>query len=323
MILVVFDMISAKYLMYDSLLHHIRHDLEVYGPRNNAGWMSPKVRVSIWQYSFKLLYLKRGKAYLKPYIVDSWLSVGHLGHLLPFLRRHLSLFRFLEVFVKGEPHTHPSAREWRLKKWAWRWRVSKLGLRLTSRTGGWGWWRWWPPHYPRCQPEHGGKPLLKIKVEHFLDIHRGRFEFKYAPLMLAFIPPPPLEWECPCPPWPWLPWEWPWPPWLCSLWEWPWCEWPWSWDEQLLPPWEWAWLKAHIPTRFTSKPPTDTGCTRQQLIKEHKITHQRSRLNISSQLETSVPWLHTDRQHVCVYIRRIQHTGDWLNKDKKRNDHQK
>lgn len=205
----------------------------------------------------------------------------HVSHLLPFLKRRLSLSRFLVVFVKGEPHTHPSAKEWRLKKWAWRWRVSKLGLRLTSRTGGWGWWRWWPPHYPRCQPEHGGKPLLKIKDEHFLDIHRGNFKWKYTPLMLAFIPPPPLEWECPCPPWPWLPWEWPWPPWLCSLWEWPWCEWPWSWDEQLLPPWEWAWLKAHIPTRLTSKPPTDTGCTRQQFIKEHKIRHQSSRWNIS------------------------------------------
>lgn len=174
--MILVDMISAKYLMYDSLLHHIRHDLEVYGPCNNVGWMSPKVRVSVWQYSFKLLYLKRGQAYLKPYIVDLWLSVQkkvlkvygttediHVGHLLPSLKRHLSLFRFLVVFVKGEPHTHPSAREWRLKKWAWRWRVSKLGLRLTSRTDGWGWWRWWRPRYPRCQQEHGGKPLLKNK----------------------------------------------------------------------------------------------------------------------------------------------------------------
>lgn len=36
MTLVFFDMISAKYLMYDSLLHHIRHDLEVYGSCNNV-----------------------------------------------------------------------------------------------------------------------------------------------------------------------------------------------------------------------------------------------------------------------------------------------
>lgn len=95
------------------------------------------------------------------------------------------------------------------------------------------------------------------------------------------MPPPPLPWECPCPlcpcppwEWPWLPWPWPWPPWPCSLWEWPWCEWPWSWDEQLLPPWEWAWLKAQIPTRLTSRPPTDTGCRRQkqhaELIQGHR-----------------------------------------------------
>lgn len=30
----------------------------------------------------------------------------------------------------------------------------------------------------------------------------------------------------------------------------------------------------------------------------------------------------THSQHVCVYIRRIQHTGDWLNKDKESDDHQ-
>lgn len=103
-----------------------------------------------------------------------------------------------------------------------------------------------------------------------------RLKFQYTPLILAFIPLPPPEWEWPCPPCPCPcpPWEWPWPPWLCSLWEWPWCKWPWSLDEQLLPPWEWAWLKAHIPTRLTNKPPTDTGCkwwkiqNKIQLIKE-------------------------------------------------------
>lgn len=30
----------------------------------------------------------------------------------------------------------------------------------------------------------------------------------------------------------------------------------------------------------------------------------------------------THSQHVCVYIRRIQQTGDWLNKDKESDDHQ-
>lgn len=101
---------------------------------------------------------------------------------------------------------------------------------------------------------------------------------KHTPLMLAFMPPPPELWEwpcppCPCPLCPWPPWEWPWPPWLCSLWEWPWCEWPWSCDEQLLPPWEWAWLKAQIPTRLTSRPPTDTGCRRQSTGRRVQIDH--------------------------------------------------
>lgn len=30
----------------------------------------------------------------------------------------------------------------------------------------------------------------------------------------------------------------------------------------------------------------------------------------------------THSQHVCVYIRRIHQTGDWLNKDKESDDHQ-
>lgn len=111
------------------------------------------------------------------------------------------------------------------------------------------------------------------KHQHFIwlqpPFHEVLFlvpHWKHTPLMLAFMPPPPEPWECPCPPCPCPcpPWEWPWPPWLCSLWEWPWWEWPWSLDEQLLPPCEWAWLKAQIPTRLTSKPPTDTGCRRQK-----------------------------------------------------------
>lgn len=132
-------------------------------------------------------------------------------------------------------------------------------------------------------------PIEQKRFTVFLAVCRDapEFELKYVPLILAFIPTPPFEWECPCPLCMWLLWEWPWPPWLCSLWEWPWCEWPWSWDEQLFPPWEWAWLKAHIPTRLTSKPPTETGCTRQkQLIKDRNYTPS-SRLNISYQLETS------------------------------------
>lgn len=28
---------SRSYLMYDPLLHHVGHDLEVYGPCNNTG----------------------------------------------------------------------------------------------------------------------------------------------------------------------------------------------------------------------------------------------------------------------------------------------
>lgn len=187
---------------------------------------------------------------------------------------------FLGEFVAEEPHRRPSAKGWRWGKWAWRWRASKWGRRSTSRTDGWGWWRWSPPRCPTCQPGHGGKHLEEKKKN--ISILSGynllfmKFCFlvphwKHTPLMLAFMPPPPEPWECPCPPCPCPPcpcpcppWEWPWPPWLCSLWEWPWCEWPWSLDEQLLPPCEWAWLKAQIPTRLTSKPPTDTGCRRQK-----------------------------------------------------------
>lgn len=36
-LLVSFDINSATYLMYDPLLHYVRHDLEVYGPCDNTG----------------------------------------------------------------------------------------------------------------------------------------------------------------------------------------------------------------------------------------------------------------------------------------------
>lgn len=45
-------------LLYDPLLHHIWHDLEVDGPRNHVGWMPPEMRVSVRQNSFNLLDLK-------------------------------------------------------------------------------------------------------------------------------------------------------------------------------------------------------------------------------------------------------------------------
>lgn len=35
--LAFFDITSVKYLMYDPLLHHVRHDLEVDGPCNDTG----------------------------------------------------------------------------------------------------------------------------------------------------------------------------------------------------------------------------------------------------------------------------------------------
>lgn len=292
---VFFDINSAKYLVDDPLLHHIRHDLEVDGPCNNTGWMSPKVWVPVWQHPFNLLNLKRQKkkkkSYLEPCKGSSMISAEDI-HVLPFPTHCSGLFRFLVGFVEGEPHTRPSAKEWHWRKSAGRWRVNKWGQRSTSQTDGWGWWRWWPQHFPRYQPGRGGKHLLNREdLLVFLAVRRDapQFNLKHAPLMLAFIPTPPLEWEWPCPLCTWLLWEWPWPPWLCSPWEWPWCEWPWSWDEQLFPPWEWAWLKAHIPTRLTSRPPTETGCIRPtQLIKDGNYTPS-SRLNISYQLETSAP----------------------------------
>lgn len=183
---------------------------------------------------------------------------------------------------------------------------------------------------------------------------------KHTPLMLAFMPPEP--WECPCPPWPpwpwppcdcpWPPCECPWPPWLCSLWEWPWCECPCSCDEQLLPPWEWAWLKAQMPTRLTSKPPTDTGCREGWTefkpdesfhivsmisscdIQLYKITPKLTRCNqeilkgvilvTKGKKDIQMVWWNpfTHSQHVCVYVGRIQQTGDRLHKDKESDDHQ-
>lgn len=46
-------------LLYDPLLHHIWHDLEVDGPCNHVGWMPPEMRVSVRQNSFNLLDLKQ------------------------------------------------------------------------------------------------------------------------------------------------------------------------------------------------------------------------------------------------------------------------
>lgn len=45
-------------LLYDPLLHHICHDLEVDGPCDHVGWMPPEMRVSVRQHSFDLLNLK-------------------------------------------------------------------------------------------------------------------------------------------------------------------------------------------------------------------------------------------------------------------------
>lgn len=213
---------------------------------------------------------------------------------LPFPARCSGPSHFLGAIVEGEPHRRPSSEGWRWEKWAWQWRASKSGQRSTSRTGEWGWWRWSRPRFPMCQPGHGEKHLWKKKKQKtwgfYLAFHKLLFlvhHRKHTLLILAFMPPLPLPWECPCPLCPCPPWEWPWPPWLCSLWEWPWCEWPWSWDEQLLLPWEWAWLKAQIPTRLTSKPPTDTGCRRQkqheELIKDINI------MDVLSQSEICVP----------------------------------
>ena len=49
---------SPVYLLYDPLLHHIWHDLEVDGPRDHVGRMSPEMRVSVRQNPFNLLDLK-------------------------------------------------------------------------------------------------------------------------------------------------------------------------------------------------------------------------------------------------------------------------
>lgn len=52
---------SWSYLLYDPLLHHVRHDLEVDGPCDHVGRMSPEMRVSVRQNSFDLLNLKKKK----------------------------------------------------------------------------------------------------------------------------------------------------------------------------------------------------------------------------------------------------------------------
>ena len=50
---------ADPYLLYDSLLQHLRHHLDVNGPRHHAGRVPPEVSVSVGKDAVDLLHLKR------------------------------------------------------------------------------------------------------------------------------------------------------------------------------------------------------------------------------------------------------------------------